>query len=38
MMLSMVWKLLFGKRSLDTDRLMETQLDMFIAWIKPRPE
>jgi AcrR family transcriptional regulator len=38
MMLSMVWKLLFGKRSLDTDRLMETQLDMIIAWIKPRPE
>ena len=34
MMLSMIWKLLFAKRSLDTDLLMETQIDMIIAYIK----
>ncbi len=34
MMLSMIWKILFSKRSLDTDRLMETQVDMIIAYIK----
>jgi len=34
MMLSMIWQLLFTKRSLDTDKLMETQIDMIIAYIK----
>ncbi len=34
MMLSMIWRLLFTKRSLDTDRLMETQIDMILAYIK----
>ena len=33
-MLSMIWKLLFTKRSLDTDKLIETQLDMIIAYMK----
>jgi len=34
MMLSMIWRLIFAKRELDTDRLMETQIDMVLAWIK----
>ena len=34
MMMSMIWKLLFAKRELDTDQLMETQIDMIIAYIK----
>jgi AcrR family transcriptional regulator len=34
MMLSMIWKLMFAKRSLDTDKLMETQMDMILAHIK----
>lgn len=33
-MLSTIWKLLFTNRSLDTDRLIETQLDMIIAYMK----
>jgi len=34
MMLSMIWRLVFTKRELDTDKLMETQIDMLLAWIK----
>jgi len=34
MMLSMIWKILFTKRSLDTDKLMETQIEMLLAYIK----
>jgi AcrR family transcriptional regulator len=34
MMLSMIWRLLFVKRSLDTDKLMETQVDMIINYMK----
>jgi hypothetical protein len=34
MMLSVIWKLMFTKRSLDTDKLMETQMDMILAHIK----
>ena len=34
MMLSMIWKLLFTKRTLDTDKLMETQIEMMLAYIK----
>ena len=34
MMLSMIWRLLFVKRTLDTDKLMETQIDMILAYIK----
>ena len=33
-MLSIIWKLLFPRRSLDTDKLMETQIDMILAYIK----
>ena len=33
-MLSIIWKLLFATRSLDTDKLMETQIDMILAYIK----
>lgn len=34
MMLSMIWKILFTKRSLNTDKLMETQMDMILAHIR----
>ena len=34
MMLSMIWRIVFTKRELDTDKLMETQIDMILAWIK----
>lgn len=34
MMLSMIWRILFSARALDTDRLMETQIDMILAYIK----
>lgn len=34
MMLSMIWRILFAKRELDTDRLMETQIEMILAYIK----
>lgn len=34
MMLSMIWKILFAKRSLDTDKLMETQIEMILAYIR----
>ncbi len=34
MMLGMIWKLLFAKRSLDTDKLIETQIDMILTYIK----
>lgn len=34
MMLSMIWRLVFTKRELDTDKLMETQIDMLLAYIK----
>lgn len=34
MMLSMIWRLLFTKRALDTDKLMETQIDMILAYVK----
>jgi AcrR family transcriptional regulator len=35
MMLAMIWKILFTARSLDTDKLMETQIDMILTYIKP---
>ncbi len=34
MMLSMIWKILFSKRDLVTDKLMETQIDMLLAYIR----
>lgn len=34
MMLSIVWRIVFAERDLDTDKLMETQVDMLLAWIK----
>jgi AcrR family transcriptional regulator len=33
-MLSMIWRILFSKHELDTDRLIETQIDLLIAYIK----
>lgn len=33
-MLSMIWRILFTKRELDTDTLMQTQIDMILAYIK----
>lgn len=38
MMLAMIWRLLFTKRSLDTDKLMETQIDMIITYMKKPAE
>jgi AcrR family transcriptional regulator len=34
MMLSMIWRILFTTRELDTDSLMETQIEMILAYIK----
>ena len=33
-MTSIVWGIVFAERSLDTDKLIETQVDMILAWIK----
>jgi len=34
MMLSMIWRILFEKRELDTDKLMDTHIEMILAYIK----
>jgi len=34
MMLSMVWNMLFTKRTLDTDLLIDTQIDMLLGYIR----
>lgn len=34
MLVGVIWKLLFAKRSLDTDKLIDTQIDMVIAYIR----
>jgi AcrR family transcriptional regulator len=34
MMLSIIWRLIFSDRPLDTDDLMESQLDMLLAQLK----
>ena len=34
MMVSMIWKILFAKRPLDTDKLIDTQIDMLLTYIK----
>jgi AcrR family transcriptional regulator len=34
MMLSMIWRLIFTKKPLDTDQLMETQVDMLLTHLK----
>lgn len=34
MMLSIIWRILFEKQTLDTDELMETQIDMILTRIK----
>ncbi|MGI9233874.1 MAG: TetR/AcrR family transcriptional regulator [Woeseiaceae bacterium] len=33
-MLSMIWKIVFAKRALDTDKLIETQIEMILAQIR----
>jgi AcrR family transcriptional regulator len=33
-MMSIVWGIVFAERSLDTDKLIETQLDMILAYVK----
>jgi hypothetical protein len=33
-----VWKILFTQRPLDTDRLIATQLDMILDYIRAEPE
>ena len=34
MMLAMIWRMLFVQHDLDTDRLISTQIDMILAYIK----
>ena len=34
MMLSMIWRLIFTEKPLDTDQLMETQVDMLLTHLK----
>ena len=34
MMLSMIWRLLFAEKPLDTDQLMEDQVDLLLAQLK----
>ena len=34
MMLSMIWRLVFSDKPLDTDQLMESQIDMLLAQLK----
>ena len=34
MMLSIIWRILFTERSLDTDKLIETQIDMILTYIR----
>ena len=34
MMLSMIWRLIFTEKPLDTDRLMEDQVDLLLARVK----
>ena len=34
MMLSIIWRLVFAKRELDVDKLMETQIEMLLAYIR----
>ena len=33
-MLSIIWRILFSSQQLDTDKLIDTQLDMLLAYIK----
>lgn len=33
-MLSMIWRLLFTKRELDTDQLIASQVEMLLAWMR----
>ena len=37
-MVSIIWRILFARQELDTDRLIETQIDMLLAYIKVRTE
>jgi AcrR family transcriptional regulator len=37
-MVSVIWRILFARHELDTDRLIETQIDMLLAYIKVRTE
>lgn len=33
-MVSVIWRILFARHELDTDRLIETQIDMLLAYIR----
>ena len=37
-MVSVIWRILFTRHQLDTDRLIETQIDMLLAYIKAGTE
>lgn len=34
MLVAMIWKIVFAERSLDTDRLVETHVDMLLTFLK----
>ena len=34
MMVATVWKIVFAERSLDTDQLVSTHIDMLISYLK----
>ncbi len=38
MMLSMIWRLVFSDKPLNTDQLMESQIEMLLAQLKARAE
>ena len=37
-MLSVIWRIIFGDKPLDSDKLIETQIDMILAHIRTRAE
>ena len=37
-MVFVIWRILFARHELDTDRLIETQIDMLLTYIKARTE
>jgi len=37
-MLSIIWRLLFAERDLDTDRLIASQVEILLTWLKESPK
>ena len=38
MLVATVWKIIFADRSLDTDELVSTHIDMLVSYLKAQPE